>query len=118
MPSEQWKHYLQAGMEITEVPRKRAEKIVRDLVKAGEVQAHEAGQRVDELLERSRQTAETFGERVRVEVQRQMEALGLVQPVAKTVKKASGTAKKAAKTTGKKTATKTAATSKKAAGKS
>jgi polyhydroxyalkanoate synthesis regulator phasin len=94
--SEQWKHYLQAGMEVTEVTRKRAEQIVRDLVKAGEVQAHEAGERVEELLDRSRKTTEAFGERVRNEVQRQMEALGLVQAAPKAVKKA---AKKAVKKT-------------------
>jgi polyhydroxyalkanoate synthesis regulator phasin len=102
MPSEQWKRYLQAGMDVTEVPRKRAEKIVRDLVKSGEVGAHEAQQWVEELLDRSRTTAEAFAERVRVEVQRQMETVGLVEPAPKPVKK---TVKKTAakKTAAKKT---------------
>ena len=128
MASEQWKQYWQAGMEATEVTRKRAEKLVRDLVKSGEVQAQEAGTRVEELLERSRKSTEDFAERVRVEVQKQMEALGLVQPVKQTAKKASAaakkTAKKAAGTTKKaagstkKTATKAASAAKKAAGKS
>jgi polyhydroxyalkanoate synthesis regulator phasin len=105
MPSEQWKHYLQAGMEVTEVTRKRAEKIVRDLVKSGEVGTHEAGQWVEDLLARSRATADSFAERVKVEVQRQMETLGLVEPP-----KATKTpAKKAVKKTVKKAATKSAA---------
>lgn len=132
MASEQWKQYWQAGMEATEVTRKRAEKLVRDLVKNGEVQAQEAGARVDELLEHSRRSTEQFGERVRAEVQRQMQALGLVQPVKQTAKKASATAKKtatkaagSAKTTATKaagsaktTATKAAGSAKKAATKS
>jgi polyhydroxyalkanoate synthesis regulator phasin len=120
-PSEQWKQYLQAGMEVTEVTRQRAEKLVRDLVKSGEVQAHEAQQRVEELIDRSRKTTEAFAERVRTEVQRQMEALGLVQPAQKTVKKTASTAKKTAKktaSTAKKTAKKTAGAAKKAAGSS
>ena len=108
MPSEQWKHYLQAGMEVTEVTRKRAEKIVRDLVKSGEVGAHEAQQWVEELLERSRTTADSFAERVKVEVQRQMETLGLGEPAPKPVKATKAPAKKTAKKTVKKTAKKTA----------
>jgi polyhydroxyalkanoate synthesis regulator phasin len=108
-------------MEVTEVPRKRAEQIVRDLVKAGEVGAHEAQERVEELLDRSRKTTEAFADRVRVEVQRQMEALGLVQappaPAKKAVKKAVKTAtKKSAPATKKAVPTKKAATAKKTAG--
>ena len=97
MPSEQWKHYLQAGMEVTEVTRKRAEKIVRDLVKSGEVGAHEAQQWVEDLLERSRATTEAFAERVRVEVQQQMETLGLVQPAPQPAKKTAAKKKTTAK---------------------
>jgi polyhydroxyalkanoate synthesis regulator phasin len=116
MPSEQWKHYLQAGMDVTEVTRKRAEQIVRDLVKNGEVQAHEAQQRVEELLERSRKTTEAFGERVRTEVQRQMESFGLVPPAKQPVKKpAQNTTKKTAKKAAP-AAKKTTSTAKKAAG--
>lgn len=111
MPSEQWKRYLQAGMEVTEVTRKRAEKIVRDLVKSGEVGAHEAGQWVEDLIDRSRTTAEAFAERVRVEVQKQMETVGLVEPAPKPVKKAVKQAVKqgAAKKTAAKKTTKKAA---------
>lgn len=92
-------------MELSEVTRQRAEKLVKDLVKSGEVQAHEAQERIEALLERSRQTAESVAEVVRVEVQKQMQNLGLVQPVKKTTASAKKTAKKATstakKTTGK-----------------
>lgn len=133
-PSDQWKQYLQAGMDVSEVTRKRAEQIVRDLVKNGEVQRHEAQQRVEELLERSRKTTEAFADRVRAEVQRQMQALGLVQPAKKpaapapapaaakpAAKATATTAKKPAKAAAKKAtgaAKKATTTARKAAGQS
>jgi polyhydroxyalkanoate synthesis regulator phasin len=116
MPSEQWKHYLQAGMDVTEVTRKRAEKIVRDLVKSGEVGAQEAQQWVEDLLDRSRTTADAFADRVKVEVQRQMETLGLVQPAPKPAKAKAPTKSAAAKKAAKKTAKKASPAAKKAAG--
>ncbi len=108
--ADPWKRYLEAGIELTEVTRAHAEKLVKDLVKAGEVQRHEAQQRVEDLLERSRKTTEAVGEAIQKEVTRQMQALGLVQPgklAASGAKKAAGAAKK--------TASKTTATAKKSA---
>ena len=127
--SEPWKRYLEAGLELTQVTRARADKIVRDLVKAGELQAQEAGERVEELLERSRRTSESIAERVRDEVQQQLQNLGLVQPVkpapkptpAKPVEKATKPpAAKTAKTAKKATtaAKKSTTAAKKATGKS
>lgn len=119
--SEPWKRYLDAGMELTQVTRARAEKLVKDLVKAGAVQRHEAAEWVEDLVERSRKTTESVAETVRTEVQKQLENLGLVEPA----KAAKATAKKAAKksgdsakTTAKKTAKKAASTAKKATGSS
>ncbi len=120
------KQYLEAGLEFTELTRKRAEKIVRDLVKAGEVQREHTQQRVDELVERSRHASATFAEAVRTEVTRQLADLGLTDAPKKAAttaksaaKKSTGTAKAAAKkTTGTatKTAKKAASAAKKAAG--
>lgn len=98
--SEPWKRYVEAGMELTEVTRTRAEKLVKDLVKAGEVQRHEAAQWAEDLVERSRKTTESVAETVRVEVQKQLENLGLVPRATKpgpepAPKKAAPTAKKA-----------------------
>ncbi len=98
--SDPWKRYLEAGLELTQVTRDRAEKLVKDLVKAGDVQRHEAQDRVEALLERSRKTTDAIAEAVRVEVMQQMANLGLVQPaktVAKKATKKAGAAKKAAK---------------------
>jgi polyhydroxyalkanoate synthesis regulator phasin len=72
------KRYLDAGMAFTQLTQKKAEAIVKDLVKAGEVQTGEAGRRVEELLERSRQNTEGLMEVVRSEVRSQVSKLGLV----------------------------------------
>ena len=119
--SDPWKRYLDAGMELTQITRQRAEKLVRDLVKAGEVQRQDAQHWVEELVERSRRTTEHFGETVRNEVTRQMQSLGLVQPAQKAAdEERPAPAKKATakKPTAKKTAKKSASTTKKAAGES
>ena len=130
-PSDPWKRYLDAGMEITNLTRRRAEKIVKEFVKEGTVRGEQAQERVEELLDRSRKASEQLLGVVRTEVTRQMQSLGLVEP-AKTVtsrakapakkagsaaKKSAGTAKKAVK---KSTAAakKTTAAAKKAAGQS
>lgn len=119
------KQYLDAGLEFTELTRKRAEKIVKDLVKAGEVQREQTQDRVEELIERSRHASAAFAEAVRTEVTRQLSDLGLVDAPKKAAasakqaaKKTTGTAKAAAKkTTGtaKAAAKKTTGTAKAAA---
>lgn len=72
------KRYLDAGVAFTQLTQQKAEEIVRDLVKAGEVQAGEASTRVTELVERSRQNTEGILALVRAEVQSQVAKLGLV----------------------------------------
>lgn len=122
-----WKRYLDVGMELTNLTRERAEKIVRDFVKAGEVQREHAQQRVEDLLERSRKASSDLADTVRSEVTRQLTDLGLIKsPVraaATTAKKPATTAKAAAKKStaaAKKSAARTAkkatATVKKSAG--
>lgn len=73
-----FKRYLDAGVNFTQMTQARAEEIVRDLVRAGEVQAEDARKRVEELVERSRQNTEEFLALVRSEVQSQVAKLGLV----------------------------------------
>jgi polyhydroxyalkanoate synthesis regulator phasin len=71
------KRYLDAGLAFTQMTQQRAEAIVRDLVKAGEVQAEQASARRDELMERSRKNTERLVETVRREVRDQVRTLGL-----------------------------------------
>ena len=71
------KRYLDAGVAFTKMSRSRAEGIINDLVKAGEVQRGQAQQRVDELVDRSRRNTEQLVDMVRTELRKQLGAMGL-----------------------------------------
>jgi polyhydroxyalkanoate synthesis regulator phasin len=71
------KRYLDAGIAFTTLTQARAEALVKDLVKAGEVQADQARDTVTDLLERSRKNSEKLLEAVRKEVRNQITSLGL-----------------------------------------
>src|SRR3954464_7621725 len=70
--NELFKRYLEAGMQFSQMTRERAEAIVRDLVKAGEVQAEQTQTMVTEVLDRSRKNTERFVEQVQAEVRKQV----------------------------------------------
>ena len=70
--NELFTRYLEAGMQFSQMTRERAEAIVRDLVKAGEVQAEQTQTMVAEVLERSRKNTEKFFEQVQAEVRKQL----------------------------------------------
>ena len=72
------KRYLDAGLAFTALTQARAEALVKDLVKAGEVQADQARDAVADLLERSRKNSEKLLGTVRKEVRAQITNLGLV----------------------------------------
>ena len=71
------KRYLDAGMAFTAMTQSRAEAIIKDLVKAGEVQTEQAQKAVEELVDRSRKNSERLLETVRREVRQQISNLGL-----------------------------------------
>lgn len=71
------KRYLDAGIHFTSLTQSRAEALVRDLVKAGEVQADQTRETVTDLLERSRKSSEKLLATVRKEVRAQITNLGL-----------------------------------------
>jgi polyhydroxyalkanoate synthesis regulator phasin len=71
------KRFLDAGMAFTKMTQDRAEAIVRDLVKAGEVGAEQASSTVEDLVERSRENTERLFEAIRTEVRDQIGNLGL-----------------------------------------
>lgn len=73
-----FKRYLDAGLAFTALTQARAEALVKDLVKAGEVQADQARDAVADLVERSRKNSEKLIETVRTEVRSQITGLGLV----------------------------------------
>ena len=75
--NDRWQQYLDAGKAWTEMTRGQAEAVVRDLVKAGDLQQKRAKKAVDELLERSRKNAEELRKLVRHEIQSQISSLGI-----------------------------------------
>jgi len=71
------KRYVDAAVSFTAITQARAEALVKDLVKAGEVQADQARDAVSDLLERSRKSSENLLDTVRTEVRQQVTNLGL-----------------------------------------
>src|SRR3982751_2452250 len=71
------RRYLDAGIAFTQMTRERAEAIVRDLVKTGELQRDQAQKNVDDLLDQSRKNTERLLEMVRKEIQDQLQSFGL-----------------------------------------
>ena len=68
--------YLEAGMAFTQTTRARAEEIVGNLVRAGELQTEQTQQQVQELVDRSRENTERLVNVVRTEVVGQLGSLG------------------------------------------
>jgi polyhydroxyalkanoate synthesis regulator phasin len=71
------KRYLDAGVAFTQLTRSRAEGIVKELVRAGEIQREQTQERVDELMERSRKSTEAMVDLIRKELSAQLGGLGL-----------------------------------------
>lgn len=71
------KRLLDAGMTFTALTQARAEEVIRDLVRAGAVQAEQAQASVDELIERGRRNRERLVEAVRTEIEQQLARLDL-----------------------------------------
>jgi len=116
--NDRWQEYLDAGKTWTEMTRAQAETVVRDLVKAGDLQQRRAKKAVDELLDRSRKNAEELRKLVRNELQSQISALGIAtQDDLKRLERKLSKAGSSAKTAPKKaSATKKASPSSTAAG--
>jgi polyhydroxyalkanoate synthesis regulator phasin len=72
-----WKRYVDTGAAFVQLTRERAESIVKELVKAGEVQQERTSKVVEELMARSRKNSEELQKMVRAAVQEQLGALGL-----------------------------------------
>ena len=93
------RRYLDAGMAFTQLTRARAEAIVKDLVKAGELQREQTQDALEDLLERSRKNTDQLRELVRKEIREQLASVGLAtkEDIARLERKLSGGgAKKAA----------------------
>src|SRR5580700_7218264 len=76
--NDRFRRYLEAGAAFTEMTRRKAEGIVRDLVRSGEISRDQATARVEDLLEHSRQTSEAALAVVRREIDARIAQLNLV----------------------------------------
>ena len=104
------RRYVEAGLALTQLTRAWAEAMVKDLVKAGDVQRENAQDRVEELVERSRKGTEAMVGLIRKEIGNQLSALGFAtkDDLERMEQRLTGTAEKAAKQatrTAKKTST-------------
>ena len=71
------KRYLDAGIAFTAMTRARAEGIVKELVRAGEIQREQVQTQVDDLVQRSRHNTDQLRSLVRKEIESQFSLLGL-----------------------------------------
>jgi polyhydroxyalkanoate synthesis regulator phasin len=97
------KRYLDAGIAMTKVTRERAEKVVRDLIQEGQIDASRAQEWVEDLVSTSHERSEAFISSVRSEVRSQLAAVGvtdldeLARRVARVLERGQAAARKAAK---------------------
>ncbi|MGH2774667.1 MAG: hypothetical protein ACRDJT_04440 [Actinomycetota bacterium] len=62
---------------VVELTRNRAEAIVRDLIKSGDLSGGQATQAVKDLMERSKQNRDEILNLIRSEIRNQIESIGL-----------------------------------------
>ena len=96
-----YQRYLDAGLAFTQMTRARAEELVQELVKEGELSKEQVQAKVEELIERSRKSSESLLATVRDEVGAQLKSVGissvedLAQQVAALLGRSAPPAKKA-----------------------
>jgi polyhydroxyalkanoate synthesis regulator phasin len=81
------RRYVEAATALTQITRSRAEELVRELIKAGELERHRAQEWVEDLVKTSRDRSEALVDAVRGEVRHQLKDLGFtnVDDLAKKV---------------------------------
>ena len=75
--TDPFRKYVDAGLALTQLTRARAEALVKELVKAGDLQREHAQERVEELLDRSRRTTDGLAGVIRKEMAQQLSSMGL-----------------------------------------
>jgi polyhydroxyalkanoate synthesis regulator phasin len=74
-----WQRYLEAASGLTDMTQQRAERVVKTLVKQGELAAERAEKAVDDLLKRSEQNRKVMSALVRNETEKAVARLGLAR---------------------------------------
>jgi polyhydroxyalkanoate synthesis regulator phasin len=78
-----FKNALDAGVAFTQLTRQRAEAIVKEFVRNGEVSREQAAERVEELIDRSRKNTEFIVALVRQEIDSRLAHLATRDDLAK-----------------------------------
>ena len=95
------RRYIEAGMALTQITRARAEEVVRELIRTGEIERNRAQDWAEDLVRTSRERSEALVAAVRKEVRQQLKELGftnmddLARKVADILSKSSAAARKA-----------------------
>jgi polyhydroxyalkanoate synthesis regulator phasin len=123
-----FRRYVEAATTLTQITRSRAEELVRELIKAGELERHRAQDWVEDVVKASRDRSEALVATVRGEVRQQLKEVGftnmddLAKKVADILARTSAVGRRAthrpgkkSKKTGSKKAGATKATAKKSA---
>jgi polyhydroxyalkanoate synthesis regulator phasin len=76
--NEVFRRYLDLGAAFTHVTRERAEELMKELVRLGDLQREQAQGWVDDVLDRSRKNTEALLDLIREEVSRQLSSMSLV----------------------------------------
>jgi polyhydroxyalkanoate synthesis regulator phasin len=116
-----FRRYIDAGAALAQLTKARVEELVEELMKNSDVQRKEAQTKVDDLIERSRNSTEALLSLVHAEVSTQLSSLGIgsLDDLARQVASLLGRGPSAAtKTPAKKAPAKKAAAKKTAAKKS
>ena len=72
-----WKRYLEAGMQFTELRRSQARAVATELVEQGQLARDQVSGAVDEIVAMSRRRSEKLQSLIRREVERQLGTLGI-----------------------------------------
>jgi polyhydroxyalkanoate synthesis regulator phasin len=115
--NDPFRRYIDAGAALAQLTKARVEELVQELMKNGDVQRKEAQTKVDDLIERSRNSTEALLSLVHAEVSTQLSSMGIgsLDDLARQVASLLGrgpsapTKAPAKKATAKKTAAKSAA---------
>lgn len=74
--SDPLRRYVEAGLALTELTRAKAEALVRDWAKAGDLQREQAQDRVEELLDKSKRSTDSLVAMIRREMAQQLSSMG------------------------------------------
>ena len=77
MANDLFRRLLDSGLSLPGIDTSRAERLVRELVKAGQLQVEEAQQTVAELVERGREGSDRIRDAIAAEVAKQLNNAGL-----------------------------------------